>query len=122
MLVTFFLAGLFLSVHAIPAHIPGHVDHEHIIPGHHVAPVTHARLVAETVESRNEPGMSQEIPPSETISIPVDADDGFEAPVNADASIVSESLPAAPPTDLPAAQEVPSTEVSSSPTDPISLT
>lgn len=111
MLVTLFLAGLLFSVQAIPTHIPGHMnDHEHIIPSHHVSPVTHARLVAETIESRNEPAMIQEVPASETI--PTNADDGFDAPVNADASILSDSAPAAAPAELPPAQEVPSTEVS----------
>lgn len=118
MLVTVFLAGLLFSVQAVPTHISGHVNHEHIIPPHHVAPVTHARLVTET---RNEPAI-QEVPASETVSIPVDADDGFEAPVNADASIVSDSVPAAAPAELPAAQEVPSTEVSSPSVDSTSLT
>lgn len=116
MLVPFFLVGLLFSVQAIPTHIPGHDHHDHIIPPHHVAPVTHARLVAET---RNEPGMIQEVPATETVSIPADSDDGFETPVNADASILSESAPAELPStqEIPSAQEVPSTEVSSTPAD-----
>lgn len=86
MLFTLLLTGFFLSTQALPAHLPGHV-HDHVIPPHHVAPVTHARLVSETVESRNE----QLEPSTETVSIAADANDGFDAPVNADASIVSES-------------------------------